>query len=316
MSNSGRFRGGLRRPTRLEPDGLGGGAFTPFSDNFNRANGALGSPWSGATWAIVSNAAVNTPSLGADVIVNGGFDADTDWTKGSGWAIAAGVATKAVTAQSSLDEAVGTVGVWYQSQFTLTRRAGTFNAQFAAFGAATGVQRSSSGTFTETKRATGTALGVRASSNDADGDVDNVSFLPLTLSELFASLQVTTANVLANINVTGPTATAGIQAGLVLNLDSAATPANFVIAYLDGKGNCLLDKCVAGVYTTVISAAVTYSAGATLRVIKSGTSYSLFYNNAAVGSVGTISDAGIVNNILHGLFSTSPLNSLDNFSLS
>jgi len=107
----------------------------------------------------------------------------------------------------------------------------------------------------------------------------------------------------------------GIQAGLVCNLDSAATPANFVIAYLDGQGNAKLDKCVAGVYTNVISAAVTYSAGATLRVIKSGTSYSLFYAGAAVGTTQVISDAGIISNTLHGIFSTSALNSLDNFQV-
>jgi hypothetical protein len=30
----------------------------------------------------------------AELVVNGGFDADTDWTKGTGWSIAGGVATQ------------------------------------------------------------------------------------------------------------------------------------------------------------------------------------------------------------------------------
>jgi hypothetical protein len=32
--------------------------------------------------------------LGSELVVNGGFDADTDWTKGTGWTIAGGTATK------------------------------------------------------------------------------------------------------------------------------------------------------------------------------------------------------------------------------
>ena len=66
-------------------------------------------------------------------------------------------------------------------------------------------------------------------------------------------------------------------------------------------------------WTSVISAAATYSAGATMTVIKDGTSYSLFYNNAKVGSTSTISDAGLVSNTKHGLFSTYSGNTLDNF---
>lgn len=297
-------------------------------DTFTRANGALGSSettgpdgqavtaraWTGATWAIVSNAAVNTPTPGADVIVNGNFATDTDWTKGSGWTIAGGVGVATSAADNSaISELVLTIGAWYAVQYTISGYvAGAVRGRVG--GGTVGPSRSANGTYNETGRATSSAAGV-LTSGVTTLNVDDISYKPLTLSELFASLQVSTADMLADVNVTGPTATAGIQAGLVLNLDSAATPANFVIAYLDGKGNCLLDKCVAGVYTNVISAAVTYSAGATLRVIKSGTSYSLFYNGAAVGTTSTISDAGIVDNTLHGLFSTSASNSSDNFTV-
>jgi hypothetical protein len=56
-------------------------------------------------------------------------------------------------------------------------------------------------------------------------------------------------------------------------------------------------------------------ANATIRVIKDGTEYRLFYNNVAIGSAGTISDSAIINNTLHGLFSTYSGNTLDNFVL-
>jgi len=76
-----------------------------------------------------------------------------------------------------------------------------------------------------------------------------------------------------------------------------------------------LEKNVAGTYTTVQSTAVTYSAGATLRVIKDGTKYRVYYNNALVGTEQTISDAGIISNTKHGLFSTYSGNTFDNFTL-
>ena len=112
------------------------------------------------------------------------------------------------------------------------------------------------------------------------------------------------------------TITAGTQAGVVTNLDDAATPANFLLAYHNGT-NAILDKCVAGTYTNLISAAATYSAGATLRLITytSGGNLlaRLYYNNALIGTEQTISDAGIKSNTIHGLFSTYSANLIDNW---
>ena len=101
---------------------------------------------------------------------------------------------------------------------------------------------------------------------------------------------------------------------MVLNLDDAATPANFLVAYHDGTNATLL-KCVAGTYTSVITAVAAYAANKTMRVVKDGTSVSLFYNGAKVGTTQTVSDAGIISNTLHGLFSTYASNILDNFSV-
>ncbi|MEM5789741.1 MAG: hypothetical protein AAGU11_20695, partial [Syntrophobacteraceae bacterium] len=44
-----------------------------------------------------------------------------------------------------------------------------------------------------------------------------------------------------------------------------------------------------------------------------GSSYDLYYNNAKVGTTATVADAGIVSNVLHGLFSTYERNTFDNF---
>lgn len=293
-------------------------------DTFGRANGTLGNSettgpdsqttealaWTGSTYTISSNAAINTPTLGSDVIVNGGFGADTNWSKGAGWTIAAGTAV-ATVASSDLTASVAplTTGTWYQTAFTQ----GGFSAGTVAVVLGTTVfpTHNTNATFTETGRATSTAFALRGSG--LTDTVDNVSAQPLTLSTLFASINVvSTADVHARVAVTLDGALLGKQAGLVLNLDSAASPANFIIAYLNGNGNAVLDECVAGTYTNKISAAVTYSAGAYLYVIRRGTSCWLFYNNAQVGTVQTMTAN---TNKLFGLFSTSSLSSLDAFEL-
>jgi hypothetical protein len=109
--------------------------------------------------------------------------------------------------------------------------------------------------------------------------------------------------------------TDGLQGGLVTNLDSAATPANFVISYLDGAGNCKMDKNVAGTYTNLISTATgcTYSAGKEMVVVKDATAYRLYYNSTFIGTQQTVSDAGIISNTIHGLFSTGAAQTLDDF---
>jgi len=141
-------------------------------------------------------------------------------------------------------------------------------------------------------------------------NVDNLSIKPLTTSSLFSSISTTDSDVIANTDVT---MAAGTQAGLVLNLDSASNPQNFVIAYIDGT-RIHMDKAVGGIYTEVLNTTYTHVAGATLRVTKDGTNYTVFYNNANLG-VRTISDAGIISNTRHGLFSTYSGNTFDNFTV-
>ena len=189
------------------------------------------------------------------------------------------------------------------------------------WGARNGPYRTTTGTFTETNRA---GTGTYASIYHLTGgtvSVDNVSFKPLTLSSLFSSVSTSDTDVIADTNVTW---TLGTEAGLVTNLDSSSSPANFLIAYLIPAGNSEtgmlinLDKNVGGTYTNLISAA-TYSAGATLRVITYTSAGALkvrvYYNNTMVGSEQTVSDAGIISNNKHGLFSTYSGNSFDNFTL-
>jgi hypothetical protein len=116
------------------------------------------------------------------------------------------------------------------------------------------------------------------------------------------------ANVFATAALTRATA----EVGLALSVDSASNPQNGVLVYLDGT-NCKIDKIVGGNVTNVRTTAVTYSAGARLAVVKEGTSYRVFYNDRLVGAENTISDTSVVDNTLHGLYSTNAGNTLDKF---
>lgn len=296
------IRGGL---------GQGGGAVAllPFSDDFARADGAIGSSWTGATWTIATNKAVNTPTLGSERLTNGGFDVDANWTKEADWTIGGGVATKAAGAATRLIyQNVVAIGTWYRVVWTLVRNAGTFNAILGSANASVG--RTASATYTDSFRANNISGGARGT-NAGDGTIDDVSIKALTLSTLFATRECGRNDVDASVKAT---IVSGNICGLVLNLDSTSSPANFIIAHHDGI-TARLDKCVGGTYTNLIVTAATYSAGAILEVKKSSTTYQLFYAGTQRGTDQTVSDAGIISNTVHGMFQTYEGNSLDDFSI-
>jgi len=147
--------------------------------------------------------------------------------------------------------------------------------------------------------------------------VDDVSIKALTLSELMQAIDAGTQNAVVDVNITEP-ATYVVQGGLVINLDSASSPANFIVIYMNrGNTRIYVDKCLSGTYTNLATNYFTYSAGATLRAIKNGNSLSIYYNNAQIGSTlpldGAGDDAPIVSNTLHGMFSTDSTITFDNF---
>lgn len=141
--------------------------------------------------------------------------------------------------------------------------------------------------------------------------IDDASAMAITLASMFSTRPYGThVTVKAQATIV-----AGTRAGVVCNLDSATSPANFVIASHDGA-NCRLTKCVAGTYTELISTAVTYVAGAAVEVRRpaGGDIWQLFYNGSQVGTNQTISDAAIKAATLAGLFNSYSGNSLAAFS--
>ncbi len=290
---------------------LAGGGALPFSDTFTRGDGILGAPWlGGATWQIASGKAVNTPTLGAELVVNGGFDADTDWTKDAGWTIAGGkgIATNATAA--NMRQNILTIGAWYLGQVTISEYSGGSYRFIQSLGGQL-VSRMANGTYLQSDLAKTDTWLYNNAVAVLTAKVDNVSVKPLTLATLFDAINAGTPNVDVSA---AATIVAGTQAGVVVNLDSLSSPAFFVIGYHDGVA-AKLEKAVNGVYTTLVTATTAYSAGAAVRVVKSGNVFKLYYNSLQIGADKTVTDLGIISNTLHGIMSTYEGNSLDNVSI-
>ena len=140
--------------------------------------------------AIISRAEFNrnagqtkTPQLVrmdfGNLLTNGGFDTDTDWTKGTGWTIAAGVADCDGTqgGNTDLSQTIGSalkLGVNYLLSADLTQSAGTV---FPRLGGTDGTTYSATGSISDALKpddASTTNILFRANSTFV-GTLDNVS---------------------------------------------------------------------------------------------------------------------------------------------
>lgn len=141
---------------------------------------------------------------------------------------------------------------------------------------------------------------------------DDISLRQITITDLFAVIDAGTPDVDISIAVT--LGTDFSPAGLVICLDSITDPQNYILGRVDNT-LMYISKMVAGTATCVTNG-ITYGAGKVLRVTKSGTTVTVYYDDVQIGDPWTVSDAGIISNILHGIMNTDPINTLDTFSLS
>lgn len=140
----------------------------------------------------------------------------------------------------------------------------------------------------------------RSSAPSASLYADDVSLKAMVLASMLGSIQTGAINVSISVGLTIP---AGLQGGLVLALDSASSPANFIlVTYNRGNGRVYVEQCIAGVYTALASTITAYVAGAVLRAEKVGTTLTVRYNGAVVGVPVIVTEAG---NTLCGLFATN-----------
>jgi hypothetical protein len=103
--------------------------------------------------------------------------------------------------------------------------------------------------------------------------------------------------------------------GVVARADSLTNPQNFLmLVYVTPNNQVTLFKCVNGVLTMVQQAAHTYADGGLIELRLNGTGYEAWYRNALKHS-GTVDEATINNNTIHGLISPNGVNNADSFFL-
>ena len=119
-----------------------------------------------------------------DLVTNGGFDADTTWTKGTGWTIANGVAThSAASASGTLSQLVGALTGWYRGYYEVSgRTAGQTRFALHTGTNADGLLRSANGAFLERILANSgnDTVAIRTAVN-FDGSVDNLKLFAETV---------------------------------------------------------------------------------------------------------------------------------------
>lgn len=121
--------------------------------------------------------------LGVELVVNGGFDSDTEWIKGPGWTIVAGVANAdGLSNNSQISNSQNGIveGRVYSTEFTVFNYvSGSVNIRIKGDGnGGQGVQRSANGTYKEVITASANSIGIRMNTGFSigfEGDVDNVS---------------------------------------------------------------------------------------------------------------------------------------------
>jgi hypothetical protein len=120
---------------------------------------------------------VDTADL-ADLVTNGTFAADTDWTKGTGWTISAEKANKGAGVASDLSQTPTKIieGQAYYATFTVSSRtAGTVTLKI---GNTSGTARSTNATFSEYIIAGSDGTIKFSADSTFDGKIDDVTIIP------------------------------------------------------------------------------------------------------------------------------------------
>lgn len=157
--------------------------------------GSFVSQWddqSGNARHLVQATAANRPfngSGGSNLVTNGTFDADTNWTKGTGWSIGSGVAScdgtqtaiSELTTATALSEVLSAPTLIFMTFTVSGYSAGTITPRITGSTTTVGTARSANGTYTEVIAANNNQNVLRFRA-DADfvGSIDNVIIQKIT----------------------------------------------------------------------------------------------------------------------------------------
>lgn len=300
------------------------------SDSFARADGALGITdglghaeangggglawqFDAGAWAVSSNAAVGTPTQGAEIVLTPDFASDTNWTKDALWTISGGALHASAVAQFSktTQASIFTIGNWYGYSFDVLNK--VTGDVFFQEGANTTIRGTTgNATYVGSYRSiVGGQVNFKASAALGQFDIDNASVRLFTLSSLFSSLTLSTVNVMAECVI--KTLVAGTQAGCVARLNSTTTPTSGIIAYWDGAGNVKVDEfTTATAWTNLLNVVKAYATGDKLVLWLNGSAWRLYHVTAA--GVATLLGSGttaVTTGNLFGNFSTYSGNAIE-----
>ena len=301
------------------------------------ANGGAGQTWldAASTWTVSGGAVSNTPSVGADVALNGNMetgDPPSNYSPGAGTTLdgvadertgGTGVQSLAVIRSAGgsanpVSNQTNTVvnGTWYKmsgwnKNIDATNvRLRMLNSEFAALGSsASGTSTSWNNLLVCVARATSTTMQSRveisATVDGQSGRFDDIKIEAEVLSTLFRNLTISTPNVRHMVKISA--LTAGTQAGGVVRLDSAATPTQGIIFYFDGAGNIKCEEfTTATTYTALFVAVVkAFTANDSLIIDVNGSAVRVYHETSA--GVPTLIGTGtttVTTGNIHGLFST------------
>lgn len=320
------------------------GVHLPFTDGFSGSS--LSANWTqGGTWTVSGSKASNAPASGNNLLTNGGMEGTFVDGLAPGWntyqmtptvavestIVYSGGSSQKITTSLSNDgirqDITFTLGAWYTTGSFVYISSGGYAQALAYDGSVWHVVNTVylgglSGQWMPlfmTFYSHGSGGHYCPKLLSAGGGAqyfyaDSASTRIIMQSTLYATVQTGVTDVTVSDALV---VRAGTQGGVVI---SYSDPANLVLAYYDNEVfGAKLDKCVAGTWSNVISQGAgfaNYTANAIIQVIKSGTTYTLKYNGSTIGSPATISDAAIISNTKHGIFSTFGLNTVGNFRVS
>lgn len=179
-----------------------------------------------------------------DLIVNGGFYEDADWTKGTGWTIGSNVASSdgSQSAASLLSQAsLVVIDDVYKVVFTVSAySAGSVTAEAGSSGS--GTERSANGTYTENVTAAGSTTFAISADADFIGSIDNVSVRKLTGQyNISCDLDIGDGSTSTFFSAAGTIASfesgngVTVKAGATLERSSIAVPFDFLTQYPTNK---------------------------------------------------------------------------------
>lgn len=241
------------------------------------------------------------PTLGSELAVNGGFDSDTVWTKGSGWTITGGKAV-GTAATGVLTQSIVSASGLYRLSFDISTY--TSGGVRVNNGGAQGYPLSSVGSHDSSTIGAGSTLAGLGVNTNFTGTVDNIS-----VKQIFtADFKVKRSN----------------PNSVKVSLDTLKVNHNIIFYFFSDPVfdfNCIrvrvtfgassmftlqLRKYVNGSSTSLSTTNLTFVDGAEIEILRrDSTTFALYYNGVQVGTDITISDLSIINGEYFGIVSSS-----------